>query len=132
MKRIISQGVIAGILAAVAGIVYLKIYEASTMVDFSPIINSVAVANSSLIGCVLMAVGYMILFKMQKMKWTGILNLVIMILSFWSILGPIGMTLPLDFGFPELLPGLAIPMHFFPAMIFFGIEPFFRENKQTA
>ena len=130
MKRIILQGILAGILAGVAGIVYLKIYEASTLIDFSPIISSVAVASSSLFGCVLMAVGYMILFKMQKMKWAGILNLVIMLLSFLSILGPIGMTLPLDFEFPELLPGLAIPMHFFPAMIFFGIEPFFRDRNQ--
>jgi hypothetical protein len=127
MKRILIHGIIAGILSALAGIVYLKMYEGATMVDFSSIINSTAVASSSILGCMLMALGYMLILKLNKMNWKGFLNIVIMVLSFLTILGPIAMTLPLEFEFPELLPGLAIPMHFFPAMIFFGLQPFFKE-----
>jgi hypothetical protein len=45
MKRILFQGIIAGTMSAVAGIVYLKLYEQATMVDFSSIINSTAVTK---------------------------------------------------------------------------------------
>jgi hypothetical protein len=131
MKRILFQGIIAGTMSAVAGIVYLKLYEQATMVDFSSIINSTALASASIMGCMLMAVGYMLLFKLDKVNWKGSLNILIMLLSFLSIFGPITMTLPLEFEFPELLPGLAIPMHFFPAMIFFGLQPFFLNSKNA-
>jgi hypothetical protein len=39
------------------------------------------------------------------------------------------MSLPLDIDFPEMFPGLAIPLHFIPAMIFFGLDPFFKKNR---
>jgi drug/metabolite transporter (DMT)-like permease len=125
MKRILLLGIIAGILSAVAGIMYLKMYEEATMVDFSPIMNSIAILGSSVLACLLMALGYVILEKLKKTNWTGFLNVLIIVLTFASIVGPISMTLPLDFEFPEMFPGLAIPMHFFPALIFFGLQPFF-------
>lgn len=128
MKRHLIHGLVAGVLSALAGIIYLVIYEYFTMVDFNTLINEGAIAGSSIFGTMLMAVGYGLLDKTNKNKFIGVLNVLIMLLSFLSILGPISMTLPLEFEFPELLPGLAIPMHFFPAMIFFGLEPFFRKR----
>lgn len=128
MKRHLIHGLVAGVLSALAGIIYLVIYEYFTMVDFNTLINEGAIAGSSIFGTMLMAVGYGLLDKINKNKFIGVLNVLIMLLSFLSILGPISMTLPLEFEFPELLPGLAIPMHFFPAMIFFGLEPFFRKR----
>ena len=57
------------------------------------------------------------------------LNLVIAVLSFASIISPISMSLPLDIESPELFPGLVVPMHFFPALAFFAISPFFKTQK---
>jgi len=39
------------------------------------------------------------------------------------------MSLPLDIEYPEMFPGLAITMHFFPAIIFFGLYPFFTKPR---
>ena len=58
----------------------------------------------------------------------GWLNVLIAALSFLSILGPLSMSLPLNIKFPEMFPGLAIPMHFFPALMFFGLFPFFTNS----
>ena len=126
MRLNFLHGIIAGTLSAIAGIVYLELYQNLNFVDFSLVINMGAIAGSSIIGCMLMALGYVFLDQIKKSNLKGILNLVIMLLSFLSILGPIMMSLPLDLDFPELFPGLVIPMHFFPAMIFFGLAPFFK------
>jgi len=63
-------------------------------------------------------------------KWFGnkaelIFNLAFTILSFASIIIPIAATLPLDVAYPELFPGLAVPMHFFPAMAWYTLRPLF-------
>lgn len=99
------------------------------MVDFESVLSPIAVASTSIFACMLMTLGYMFLFKMRKMKWKGAMNLLILLFSFLSIFGPIAFTLPLEFDYPELFPGLAIPMHFFPAMFFFALHPFFEKGR---
>ena len=125
MKKFLIHGIIAGILTAVAGIVYQMVYENALFLDFSLVINPGSIAGASIFGCILMAIGYGLLEHFKKNNLKGWLNVLIAILSFLSILGPLSMSLPLEVEFPEMLPGLAIPMHFFPAMIFFGLYPFF-------
>ncbi|MFT4849529.1 MAG: hypothetical protein ACI83B_002073, partial [Sediminicola sp.] len=121
MKKSLIHGIIAGILTAVAGIVYQRVYEEALFLDFSSVINPGSVTGASIFGCMLMAVGYGLLEHFKRPNLKGWLNVLITVLSFLSILGPLGVTLPLDVEFPEMFPGLAIPMHFFPAMIFFGL-----------
>tara|TARA_B100000614_G_C14443205_1_gene451119 strand:+ start:446 stop:688 length:243 start_codon:yes stop_codon:yes gene_type:complete len=75
-----------------------------------------------------MATAYWSLEKLNKVKLKGIVNVVIILFSFFSCLIPVSISLPLDVDFPELFPGLAIPMHFFPALIFFGVNPFFDKS----
>lgn len=129
MKTIFTHGFIAGILAALMSILYQNLYQSTLEVSFDVLINFGGIIGSSIFGCTLMSVGYIILFKYQKQQWLGLVNMLIVILSFASIMGPIAMTLPLEIEFPELLPGLAIPMHFFPALSFFALAPFFKGNK---
>jgi hypothetical protein len=128
MKKSLIHGIIAGILTAVAGIVYQRVYEEALFLDFSSVINPGSVTGASIFGCMLMAVGYGLLEHFKRPNLKGWLNVLITVLSFLSILGPLGVTLPLDVEFPEMFPGLAIPMHFFPAMIFFGLYPFFKNS----
>lgn len=126
MKNHLIQGLIAGILASLASVVYLTIYQELYFLDFSSVIDAVAISTSSIVGCLLMSIGYILLDKINKRNFRGVLNILIMVLTFLSILPAMTMTLPLDVSFPELFPGLVIPMHFFPAMIFFGLSPFFK------
>jgi hypothetical protein len=129
MKKIFLQGITAGLLSALASIIYFKIYQTTLEISFNKIINVGSIIGASLFGCILMTVGNFILLKYKKEYLTGILNLLILTLSFASIISPISMSLPLDIETPELFPGLVIPMHFFPALAFFALEPFFRKKN---
>jgi len=130
MKRLFFHGITAGILAALAGIVYLNIYQNALGTTFNKIINVGSISGASIFGCMLMALGYWLLEKFNRKNLIGTLNLIIVILSFASIISPISMSLPLDIKNPELFSGLAVPMHFFPALAFFCLVPFFNDKNQ--
>jgi hypothetical protein len=126
MRKTFLHGLTAGILAAVAGIIYFYIYQKALGTEFDKIVNAKSIAGASVLGCLLMAIGYWLLEKFNKEKLKGVMNILIAVLSFASIIGVISMSLPLDIKSPELFPGLVVPMHFFPALAFFCIAPFFR------
>lgn len=128
-KSIFVHGIIAGFLTGIAGIVYQTIYQEMYFVDYTAVVNTGAIMSASMIGCVLMAVGYYALYKTQKLNLKGWINALYMLLSFASIIPAMGMSLPLDVEFPELFPGLVVPMHFFPAAVFFGLDPFFGKKQ---
>lgn len=127
MKSILSHGIAAGLTAAILSIVYAELYSYLFFISFDEVVNNTSIVSACLIACVLMALSYLGLQKINKPQLKGVLNLVIMLGSFASILAPITMSLPLDIDFPELFPGLVIPMHFFPAMSFFGLQAFFKK-----
>jgi len=131
MKAHLLHGIIAGLLSGTAGIIYLNFYQNLYFLDYSLVINWGAILGSSMIGCILMVSGCFTLEKINKVKFKGALNLVYMLISFVSIIPAMTMSLPLEVDFPELFPGLVIPMHFFPAMIFFGLIPFFNKKQKV-
>jgi len=126
MKANLIHGVLAGVLSAITSVIYLNIYQVLNFVDFSSVINAGSIIGVSIMGCLFMAIGYILLEKMGKTNRKGVLNLVIIGLTSLSVLSPLLMDLPLELDFPELFPALAIPMHLFPAMFFFGLDPFFK------
>lgn len=128
-KKLLIHGVVAGLLAALAGIIYQTIYWRAFETDYSAILNTVSIITSSIIGTLLIALGYGLLYKLNAEKWIGVFNIVVAVLSFASIVGPLSMELPLSVESPELFPGLAIPMHFFPALSFLTIAPFFKKAE---
>ena len=113
MKQYFIYGVTAGVFSALAGVVYQNVYQEAMYVDFSSVINIVSISGASICACVLMALSYWLLAQQNKLNSTGWLNVIITVITFLSILLPVSMTLPLDIEYPELFPGLAIPMHFF-------------------
>lgn len=125
MKTHLLHGAISGLLAGIAGVIYLNIYQELYLLDFSLVVNAFAIISSSIIGCILMGGAYFLLEKLKKEYFKGVLNILFMIISFSSIIPVMTMALPLEIEFPELFPGLVIPIHFFPAMTFFGLAPFF-------
>ena len=126
MKKTFIHGITAGILSAVAGCIYFNIYQTTLGTSFDKVVNLGSIAGASVFGCMLMSIGYFLLEKFNKANLKAWLNIVIAVLSFASIISPISMSLPLDIEFPELFPGLVVPMHFFPALAFFAIAPFFQ------
>lgn len=126
-KKTLFLGLTAGILSGVACMVFAKIFYWANggMLDFSSIVNTTMMFGACIFSCVLAGVGYWLLDKVFKYNGKIIFNFLFTILSFVSILHPFAATLPLDIEFPEMFPSLVVPMHFFPALIWFTLQPIF-------
>jgi hypothetical protein len=124
-KKALFLGIVSGLLAGAAGLLYAHLYFKINEADFSKVASAVRILSSSLFGGVLAAIGYTALVKLLKDKGEIFFNLLFTILSFASLLLPIAFKLPLTIETPELFPGMVIPMHFFPALGWYTLKPLF-------
>ena len=124
-KRVFFHALLAGALAAIAGIVYYRIYFFATEADFSKVLNPFSITGMSVFVCMIASFIYFGLVKWLNEKGEIIFNFLFSIISFACVMVPISLSLPLDIKFPELFPGLAVPMVFFPALAWMTIKPLF-------
>jgi uncharacterized membrane protein len=124
-------GVTAGILSGVAGIIFTIVYKEVMFVDFAPVVSNINIIGATLFGCILASIGYWLLTKMSSKFGEIIFNMLFVILTFASILGPIMFKFPPELdvkGIDEILmyfQPFAITLHFFPALIWFAVKPLF-------
>jgi hypothetical protein len=130
-KRIFYHGLIASLLSAVAAFIYKRIYFFATEADFSKVLNTQRIIGLSLFVCLLISLLNYGLIRWLKNKGEIIFNFLVSILSFAAVIIPISITLPLNVQFPELFPGLAVPMIFFPAIAWFTVNPLFSHTKKN-
>jgi hypothetical protein len=128
LKKLLILGVVSGILACIVGLIYQKVYASSLGDGFTNVAKPVNIMVSCLLGCIIAAVGYFLLSKVLKGNTEPVFNLLFTIITFATILGPIAAKLPLETEMPELFPGLAIPMHFFPALAWYTLKPLFAKS----
>jgi ABC-type branched-subunit amino acid transport system permease subunit len=128
-KKSLALGIVAGLLAGIAGIVYSRVYYTINESDFSKVASAVKIVSASVFGGVLAAIGYVLLDKWLKRSGEIVFNLAFTLISFASLLAPIAVTLPRTIETPELFPGLVIPMHFFPALAWYTLKPIFIRSK---
>jgi len=124
-KKIFFHAITAAVLASIAAIIYTRIYFFATEADFSKVLNTTTVIGLNAIICLLAAFLFWTLQALMKKKGEVIFNFVFSIASFACVIIPISLTLPLDIEFPELFPGLAVPMIFFPAVAWYTVQPLF-------
>jgi len=124
-KRSFLLGLVSGLLAGVASLIYAKVYYNSLGADFSTVAATTSIIAASVLGGVLAAIGYWLLNKFLKTKGEIVFNFLFTILTFVSILAPLATRLPLTVEMPELFPGYTVPMHFFPALAWFTLKPLF-------
>ncbi len=126
-KKTLFLGVTAGILSGVACVVYAEVFSMANagMLDFSSVVTVPMYFGTCIFACVLAGIGYWLLDKLFKSKGRIIFNFLFTLISFGMIIFPFMATLPLDLEFPEMFPGLVVPMHFFPALIWYTIQPLF-------
>ncbi len=124
-KQTFIIGIISSLLSSISSLLYMKIYSISLFVDFTKVLGITNIISSTIFGCFIMVIGYKYFIRWKGLKSIAWLNLIYCILSFVSIIGVFGFNLPLEIEFPELFPGLAIPMHFFPLLSLLAIFPFF-------
>jgi len=127
-KRIFYHSLIAGILATAAALIYSRIYYFATEADYSKIINIGSMTGLNMLVCLVAAFINWGLLSWLKKKGEIVFNLLFSIVSFACVAIPISATLPMDIKNPELFPGLAVPMVFFPAMAWYTISPIFRSK----
>lgn len=133
MKKLFIQGIVAGIISSLLGITYFTIYQSILNTRFDSIVNIGSIAGASFFGCLIISIPYALLLRFKKQELIGWLNIMVMILSFISILGPLNMTFPTEITNGQLFPGLVVPTHFFPSLTFISLSPFFlTKTKVTA
>jgi len=127
-KTIFIQSLVAGILAAIAANIYDRIYFFATQIDYSNIINPVSLIGFNLAVSLIAGLLYWLLTSLFKSKGPIIFNFVYSVGSFACVIIPISITLPLSTQFPELFPGLTVPMVFFPVIAWMTIDPLFKKG----
>ena len=125
MKRPLLLGLVAGLLAAVAALIYQRVYTNALGADFSAQVTTVNIILVCTVADLLAGFGYWLLTKWLHRKGEIVFNFLIAIISFATIMGPFATKLPLTVEMPELFPGLTVPMHFFPALAWFTLKPLF-------
>jgi len=128
-KRIFIHAFLAAFIASVAGIIYNRIYFFATEADFSRIVNYGTIAGFGFLVCMAAAFVEYALVRWLGEKGYVAFTLLFSILSFACVMAPISATLPLTIKTPELFPGLAVPMMFFPAMAWYTLAPLFAVSK---
>ncbi|HCW07384.1 MAG TPA: hypothetical protein DGG95_08475 [Cytophagales bacterium] len=126
-KPIFIQSLVAGILAAIAANIYNQIYFFATEVDYSNIINMGSLVGLNLGVSLAAGLLYAMLTKFFT-KGAIIFNFVYSVGSFACVIIPIAKTLPLSQPYPELFPGLTVPMVFFPVIAWMTIDPLFKKD----
>jgi hypothetical protein len=115
-------------MAALAAIIYYRIYFFATQADFSSVLGTLRLVSLNILFCTLAAFLGWFLESWLKKRGEIIFNFIFSVTSFALVIIPVSISLPLDIKFPELFPGLAVPMLFFPVIAWYTIGPFFRES----
>jgi|SRR5690242_5354864 len=129
-KRVFFHGLAASVIAAVTGVIYNRIYVFATEADFSKILNAGSITGISVMVCILATFIYFGLITWLPKAGEIVFNFLFSIISFASVMVPISITLPLSIKTPELFPGLAVPMVFFPAMAWYTLKPLFNARSK--
>ena len=133
-KRIFFLGLTSGIIAAAAAIIFKKVHEYATYSDFSGILTIPVIVAINMLVCMVASLLFWVLVKWLGRTGEIIFNAFFLLASFATTSYTFAYTLPLDIEFPELFPGIAIPMHFIPALCCFAVQHLFfpteLKNKQ--
>ena len=128
-RKSLTLGIVSGLLAGIAGVIYARLYYSINEADFSRVVSTVRIITASLFGGVLAAIGFTLLDRWLRTRGEIVFNLLFALISFITLLGPIAVRLPHNIDTPELFPGMVIPMHFFPALAWFTLKPIFIKSK---
>ena len=124
------HGIIAGVLASISGIIFDHVYYFANGANFSKIVNIYSIISFNIFICLIIAIIHSVFVKFLKQNAEISFNLTLSILTVSMILIPIAINLPLDIRFPELFPGLVIPILFFPALAWFTLNPLFDSSDK--
>jgi len=124
LKKSLLLGIVSGLLAGIVAVIYARVYFSINEADFSKVASNVRIVAASLFGGVLASVGYWLLDRWMKDKGEIVFNFLFTAISFVTLVVPITARLK-GVDTPEFFPGMAIPMHLFPALAWYTLKPLF-------
>lgn len=119
--------ILTSIMATVMCMIYNSVYEYAFFTDFSKVLNFTSILSACSFAGFLMTLGYIVLAKLTNEHAVVWLNPIYVIISFGAIAGVLFYSLPLDIEYPEMFPGLAIPMLFFPVISLLTVYPILKK-----
>lgn len=125
MKKTLIHGLLAGFLAGITAVAYNYMFCHILSVDFSKLVNPKTLMLSCVIGTLFAAFGYHTFEIVVKKNADFWFNLIFILLSFLSFLGPIRTQLTTDMPSHELFLGLTQPLHMFPVVFWMATKPLF-------
>ncbi|WP_212004606.1 hypothetical protein [Chitinophaga sp. HK235] len=124
-------GIATGVISAVLSLIYGAVYQAALGADFSGVAPVTAVASASIAAGVLMMLGHWLWERWRNGKAILIFNIILVSISLLSSAIPFAVSLPLNIPAPELFPGMVVPMHLFPALVWLGLQPLLSDKNRT-
>ena len=131
-KRSLFLGITSGLLSGAASVIYFTIYKSYFYIDFTTFVNEYQLIGACMFGCLLAAIGHWAMLKVMPKNGEIVFNFAFTLLTFASILGPLGKSWSLDYDVDLMFafPMFTIAMHFFPAIVWFTLRPlFFKTNR---
>lgn len=125
MRTHLIHALVAGVLAAVAAIIYMQVYSAALAVDFSSVATPMGAVLSTIIGLLIAGLGRHYWGRWMQRHTEVSFNAIFTVLTFASIAPVFGMTLPLTVEAPELFVGMIAPTHLFPQLFWHVSAPLF-------
>ncbi len=126
-RHIFFWGLLSGVMATVASLIWNEVYYFAFQISFPSIIHFISISAASIASCLVAVTGYTLLQRFLPKYGDIIFNFILSIITIASLVMPLSFRLPLDVSFPEMFPALTLPMHFFPAMALFTLQPLFRK-----
>jgi hypothetical protein len=130
LKREFIHGIVSGLFASIAGIIYSHVYFFANEADFSKIINTYSIIGINIFMGIVIALFHSLIMKLITKNGELVFNITTSVISFSLIIIPLSISLPLNIQYPELFPGLVIPMIFFPCISWFTFAPLFADKKK--
>jgi hypothetical protein len=125
--KYILLALISGVLSGFGSYLYGSLYQELTVIDYSGFIPPSSIFISCFVGCILASAGHALFVKFLPKIGDITFGFLFAIISFISVMGVFKATLPDsdDESFYYLIYGFAIPMHFFPIVVWNTIKPIF-------
>ena len=119
LAKLLTVGLIAGIIAAAVNVCYMLLYESATGYSMDEYVNILSVSISTLIPAIFISLFYFSLRRVMNCK--AALNTFLFVVIGFSLLsffGPLSNHLPNGEEMPPEFTGLTIPMHIFAPIIY--------------
>jgi cytochrome bd-type quinol oxidase subunit 2 len=121
LAKLLTIGLISGIIAAGVNICYMLLYESTTGFSMEKYINVLNVSIASIIPGIFAGLFY---FSLRRVKPKSALNIYIALVTTFALLsfmGPLSNQLPDGSAMPPEFAGLTIPMHIFAPIIYLAM-----------